>query len=298
MSRLTTLCLSSLLALSLSQCTERENEVVVREQSVAVVNYPLAFFAEAILGESVEVHFPEIDGDPAFWQPNADQVAKFQQADLIFLNGAKYAKWVDKVSLPNNKLVSTDTYFRDQLIEDDGGAVHSHGDGEAHAHGELAFTTWLDPQLAKLQLVSIHEALVKKWPEKQPEFDASFERTYEQLLDLDAQTEEVFKKFSGQPIVGSHPVYQYIARRYGLNLKSVHWSPSATPDMVQWQELRDLLEKHPAKTMIWEDEPLPTVVQKLEEIGVRSVVFKPCANTPKEGDYFSVMQENLGSLPK
>lgn len=294
MSRFTSLLVAPLFALT--QCSEPEETTVERAPCVAAVNYPLAFFAEEITGDAVAVHFPEIDGDPAFWQPGAEEVGKFQQADLIFLNGAHYAKWVDTVSLPNSKTVSTAAYFRDQLIAEEGGEVHKHGDGEAHTHGELAFTTWLDPQLAKLQLVSIHEALVKQWPEQQQAFDANFKQSYQQLLDLDAEAEKVFVKLGDQAIVGSHPVYQYLARRYELNLKSVHWEPSVAPTMVQWQELRDLLADHPAKLMIWEAEPLAEVVEELEKMGVKSVVFNPCGNRPEAGDYFSAMQQNLDGI--
>ena len=37
---------------------------------VYTVNYPLAYFAERIGGEAVEVHFPAPpDEDPAYWEP-------------------------------------------------------------------------------------------------------------------------------------------------------------------------------------------------------------------------------------
>ncbi|RLA05886.1 MAG: zinc ABC transporter substrate-binding protein, partial [Gammaproteobacteria bacterium] len=63
------------------------------------VNYPLAYFAERIGGEQVEVGFPvPADVDPAFWSPAADAVAAYQAADVIILNGATYAKWVPKVT--------------------------------------------------------------------------------------------------------------------------------------------------------------------------------------------------------
>ena len=70
---------------------------------VAVVNYPLAYFAERIGGDLIEVHFPKIVGDPAFWKPTATDIRKFQQADVILLNGATYAKWRGTASLPDAK---------------------------------------------------------------------------------------------------------------------------------------------------------------------------------------------------
>ena len=57
--------------------------------SVYTVNYPLQYLAERIGGELVEVTFlAPSDVDPAYWAPNPDEIASFQQADLILLNGA------------------------------------------------------------------------------------------------------------------------------------------------------------------------------------------------------------------
>jgi zinc transport system substrate-binding protein len=99
-----------------------------------------------------------------------------------------------------------------------------------------------------------------------------------------------------QPLVVSHPVYQYLTRRHGLNVKSVHWEPDEVPNNDMWKELTEILASHPAKWMIWEGPPLPGTVQKLERLGVKSTVFDPCGNVPKQGDYLSVMRQNASNL--
>ena len=79
---------------------------------VYVVNYPLQYFAQRIGGDLVEVEFPApADIDPAFWAPTAEAISAFQSADLILLNGAGYARWVDRVTLPTSKLVNTSDGF-------------------------------------------------------------------------------------------------------------------------------------------------------------------------------------------
>jgi zinc transport system substrate-binding protein len=99
-----------------------------------------------------------------------------------------------------------------------------------------------------------------------------------------------------QPLVASHPVYQYFATRYGLNVHSVLWEPDVMPEDDQWNTLQALLAKHPAKWMIWEGEPMTASVEKLQALGVRSLVFAPCGNTPEQGDFLSVMQQNVVNL--
>ena len=103
---------------------------------------------------------------------------------------------------------------------------------------------------------------------------------------------------SKRPLVGSHPVYQYLARRYSLNLLSVHWEPDELPSEQAMRELRELLETHPAKWMLWEGEPLAETVRALAELGIESVVFDPCGNVPDAGDYLSVMRRNAANLAR
>ena len=84
---------------------------------VYTVNYPLQYFAQRIAGHDAKVVFPaQAKGDPAFWAPDAQAVAEFQQADLILLNGANYAKWLDRVSLPRFRLVNTSAGFKDSYL--------------------------------------------------------------------------------------------------------------------------------------------------------------------------------------
>ena len=135
--------------------------------TVATVNYPLAYFAERIGGDTIAVEFPAIDGDPTFWEPQTADIQTYQQADLILLNGANYAKWVPKVSLSQAKLVNTSAALTKKLIPLTDEVTHTHGPGGEHAHGDTAFTTWLDPQLATAQAAAIRDAMAAKWPQHQ-----------------------------------------------------------------------------------------------------------------------------------
>ena len=50
--------------------------------------------------------------------------------------------------------------------------------------------------------------------------------------------------------------------------------------------------------MIWEDIPLSQTMNMLKELNVNSVVFRPCGDVPKQGDYLSVMNNNINNLRK
>jgi len=267
--------------------------------TIYVVNYPLQYFAQRIAGEHAEVTFPTTgDEDPALWQPTIEIIAGYQQADLILLNGANYAKWVDRVSLPQRKLVDTSASFRDHYIHVKAGTTHSHGPGGDHSHTGTAFTTWLDFNQAAEQARAIADAMTRKQPALEEVFVRNFTALEADLLALDKLIQSIVATRPDLPLMASHPVYQYFQRRYGLNLQSVMWEPGEVPGEVQWTGLERILKEHPARWMIWESEPHPQSVKRLRGMGVESIVFNPAANRPEAGDFLSVMRQNVTHLQR
>jgi zinc transport system substrate-binding protein len=264
--------------------------------TVYTVNYPLQYFARRVAGPHAQVVFPApADVDPAFWQPDIDTIIEYQQADLVLLNGAGYARWVNKVSLPVSRLVNTSAAFQDNYIEIETTTTHSHGPAGDHSHAGTAFTTWLDFTQALEQARVIRDALVKLRPDLADSFERGFNLLEHELLALDAELKSVVNNHP-LPVLASHPVYQYLARGYGLNLRSVTWEPDELPSTEQWIAFRSLLAGHPARWMLWEDNPDAEIVMRLQSLDVDVVVFNPCANKPEAGDFMSVMHENLQRL--
>ena len=263
---------------------------------VFTVNYPLAYFAERIGGELIDVHFPEINGDPAFWKPEAKDVRAFQGADLILLNGATYAKWTTKVSLPESKIVNTSASFRDRFIEVNENVAHQHGKDVDHSHAGTAFTTWLDLKQAERQATAIRDALIKLLPNSERAINNNFDALQRDLQALDTELKEISGKIEKTPLVGSHPIYQYLARGYDLQIRSVSWEPDKMPDANGWAALAAIRKEHPSKIMLWESAPALPIADRLLEQGVASVVLDPCGNRPDEGDWLSVMRENISRL--
>jgi len=265
--------------------------------TVYTVNYPLQYFAERIGANILEVEFPAPpDVDPAFWMPDLETISSYQSADLIILNGATYAKWIDKVSLPESKLIFTSDGFEDEWIPVEGAVTHTHGPGGEHSHEGTAFTTWLDPTLAIWQADAIRQAFAVEWPDHAAEFQTGFESLENDLMQLDRGMQQAAAMNSDMSLLASHPVYQYLARKYHLNLRSVEWEPDEVPSAGMWRDLQGMLRDQPARWMLWEDTPLQETARQLRDLGVEPVVFDQCGNRPSDGDYLSVMLENVARL--
>ncbi len=265
--------------------------------TVLTVNYPLQYFAQRIGGEAVDVRFPAPAAeDPALWEPDAGTIAAYQEADVILLNGAGYARWMEMASLPLAALVDTSGSVQDRYIAVETAVTHAHGPEGEHDHGETAFTTWLDPVLAIEQARAIRDAFAARWPALADGFEGGFEDVRRDLEALDNDISRTVSGKTDRPLVVSHPVYQYLARRYDLNVVSVHWEPDEMPGEAMWRALEQILEDHPARFMIWEGEPTEEAVERLAALGVQSVIFSPCGNAPGSGDYMTTMRANVAGL--
>ena len=84
--------LSILLTLSIACIREnkKSQEEVAAKPTVVAVNYPLHYFVQRIAGDLIETNYPiPPDVDSAYWEPDAESIQIYQQADLIISNGAR-----------------------------------------------------------------------------------------------------------------------------------------------------------------------------------------------------------------
>lgn len=256
-------------------------------RQIFAVNYPLAYFAERLVGENVEITSPAVD-DPAIWFPTMEDISKIQSSDLIILNGAGYAEWINAVSLPQRRSLNTTRNKGADFIALPADFSHTHGPGGDTEHGTSASITWLNFKLARAQAQAINERLggnSQGWSQLATDLD-----------DLDARMKEIGALANGRQLLASHPVYHYLAAAYGLNIKSVHWEPGQPPDNAGWQALDEIIEDHPAKVMLWEGQPDAATAARLQKMGIRVAVFQPLGRRPATGDFLSTMVQNVTNL--
>jgi len=264
---------------------------------VATVSYPLAYFAERLAGpDPVTVLFPvPADRDPAFWRPGIAEISAIQSADLIALNGAGFADWVARASLPRARLVDTSAPFAEDLIRTES-VTHSHGADGEHSHTGTASFTWLDFAQAAKQADSLAIAMERRIPTVADGLAARRADLEADLMALDAEAEEIGAGLAGVTLIATHPRYQYFARAYGLDILSLEWDAGAMPDAAQWQALADLVTGSGAEALIWEAAPPEEALTRAADMGLAQVVFPPLANRPAEGDFLTTMRESLDAL--
>jgi zinc transport system substrate-binding protein len=296
--------LLAIMFLSLASCSESTN-TPLRDQpedtgrlSVYVVNAPLQTFAERIGGQHVDVVFPAPPKiDPAFWQPSAEVIARYQAADLILENGAGYAKWLRYATLPRASRVNTSAAFSEgDFIERSGTVTHGHGPSGEHSHAGIAFTTWLDPTLAILQARAIAEAMIARRPALAKEFRVGLAKLEVDLLEIDTLLQRASRRYRNHLVLFSHPVYEYFSRRYDIVGESLFWEPGEEPDQREWDRLKLLLADKAIDTLFFEGKAHPVVEARLRTLGIDVVVFEPGGPKSALGDWLAVMRMNVARL--
>lgn len=283
--------LAFILSITLAACGDKPSEQSASPsggKTVLTTFYPTQYFAQRIAGDflTIDCPVPE-DADPIFWQPDRASLQKYQAADLIIINGAQFEKWLATASLPESRIVDTAKSFEQDFIRYETSTTHKHGSAGEHAHEGIDGHTWLDPINAKVQAATIRQALAKRWPEHAAAFEKNFAALVADLDALDAACKEVDP---AQPMLASHPAYNYLARRYGWKVTTLDLDPETFP-------AKDAIPaSHPAKVILWESMPREKTITLLEkQHGLKSIVFSP-AELKGEEDYLATMQANIARL--
>lgn len=272
--------------------------------SITTTFYPTQYLTSRLAGSHAEVVCPVPEGeDPIFWNPAEDTIRMYQESDLIVLNGAGYEKWVERVSLPQARVVDTARSFSDRFLRFEEAVTHKHGPAGVHSHEGIDGHTWLDPMLALEQARAIRAALVERLPEAKSDIEAAWQKLEADLRSLDAGLRSLLpKEASAPPLLASHPAYNYVARRYGWQIHNLNLDPATVPTDEEIETIRGVLTGFPARFILWETEPTPAAAERLkDDLGLESVVVSPSEllgeDERKSGlDYLAIQRANIERL--
>ncbi len=263
--------------------------VLAEPLRVVAVNSVLANFAATLGGEAVTVDMPVPEGrDPMHWRPAIAEIGQIQSADLILLNGAGYAGWTAKTSLPRARSVVTTKGFEDRFITTEETVTHSHGAEGEHSHTATSAITWLDFALAAEQARAIAAAL-----DQRLETPVDTSTLVDGLMALDAQAREIGAGMD-VPLIAAHPYYAYFGRAYGIEVINLDWDPGVPPTAAQIARLEDVLMKHPGAVFLWHRAPVEEGRIALAALNVQAIVFDIGANDEKP--FLDRMTGNLDAL--
>jgi zinc/manganese transport system substrate-binding protein len=241
--------------------------------------------AQQIGGAEVEVVsvLNNPDQDPHLFETSPAVARKLSAAQIVIYNGADYDPWMPKL------LTAAPHEGRVAIVAAD--LVHKKAGDNPHL--------WYDPATMPAIAKALALALSKADPAHAAEFQARLATFIASLKPLDDKINEVKRKYSGQPVTASEPVFGYMAEALGLSMRNEKFQlsimnstePSAS-DVAAFE--RDLKE-HKVRVMFYNKQASDKIVQHLVAIA-RAAKIPVVAVTETQPPGVSFQDWMLGEL--
>jgi zinc transport system substrate-binding protein len=266
----------SIVGLMTAACADGAEEDPGGRASVVAGFYPLAYAAEQIGGDAVEVtNLTKPGSEPHDAELSVRDVERVRSADVVLYLGYGFQPSLEEAAEGTGGT-------RVDLLQ----GLRSRNDPHV----------WLDPVKYEAMARRIGEVLG-------PPADAgAFGR---RLRELDAELEAGLANCSRRTVVTSHAAFGHLAERYGLEQIAIAGlSPEAEPSPQALVRVVEEIRRHGATTVFSESLLSPRLAETVaREAGAETAVLNPIEGLTEDElergeDYFSLMRVNLETLRK
>jgi len=265
--------------------------------SIVTSFYTMYDFACKIGGDQVYVvNLTPAGVEPHDWEPSPTDIVLLEKADVFVYNGAGMETWVDSVlpSLGNKKLT---------VVEASSGISLLNSSGNSSANASDDPHVWLDPELAKMEMHMILDALTAKDPDHADEYAANYAKYADELDQLDEEFSSALAIVPQRNIVVAHEAFGYLCSAYDLiQIPIEGLAADSEPDAARMGEIIDFVRENNVKVIFFEELVSPKVAKAIaDEAGCMTAVLNPLEGLSNKDqaageDYFSVMRTNLDTL--
>lgn len=251
--------------------------------------YAVYDFAKEIAGDKADIYNMVPSGtEPHDWEPTVQDMAKLNDADIVFYNGLGMESWVDKVkqSLSNTKFVQ---------VSD--GILTNENASDPHV--------WLDPKNVEVICQNIFNTLCEIDPGNKSLYNENLKNYLSELDNLDKSFRDTINTIpeNNRNIIVSHEAYSYLCSAYGLNQVPIDGiSADSEPSPDKMMELINYIIDNKIKYVFYEELVSPKTAHTLaDETGTKLLPLNPFEGLTEEEiakgeNYISVMHENLKNI--
>lgn len=283
-----------------------KQDTLVREEKTIKLHvvasfYPLYEFSKNVAGDKARVSaFIPIGVEPHDWEPSANDILKLKDASIFVYNGAGMESFVDK-------LINSGEYDNVKFIETTKGMslmqTNDEHQKESRSHTVYNPHVWLDPILAKQQVMMIKDAMISADPDNTKYYEDNANAYNTKLDNLNSKIQMELSHCKKDTFMPFHDAYSYFANRYGLKtfpLSGV--SPESEATAVDLKEFVDFIKKNEINTIYSEEMVDPKLATTLaEEAGAQVLIFSPLEGLTNQETldgitYLDKMNENVQNL--
>ena len=270
---------------TLSACSDESGSAQSKDgvPTVATSSYALAYIAQAVGGDEVEVEdLSSTSGHAHNLELSPAQVQRLGNADLVIYLSQGFQPAVEE-AIGQSGVASIDVLSA--VPEEDLIA------GDPHV--------WLDPILMSYIGEEVAEVLAEANPSQAEYYQENAEDLAKRLNEVEEAYDTALAACEGETLLTTHQAFGYMAKRYGLEQVGVTGiDPEAEPSPARLMELRDLVEERGVTTIFIE--PLTSEHHEshlTETLGVRALPLDTVEVQVDSGeDLIDVYTSNLESL--
>ena len=258
---------------------------------VVATIYPLWEFARQVAGDRADVVSLVPAGvEPHDWEPAPRDVSQVRRAAVFVHTGTNLDGWAEK-------LLADLTGRRGVVVNARGGLSVLTVGGVTDPH------VWLDPTLARAQVMAIAGALEQADPAGRATYAENAKAFVVRLDALDLAFAAGLADCARREVVTSHAAFAYLARRYRLTQVPVMGvSPEAEPSPADLAAIVRTAQRLKVTHVFYETLVSPRLAETLSrEIGATPLPLDPIEGvSPAEAaagtGYLELMRANLANL--
>jgi len=194
------------------------------------------------------------DDDPHLFEASPATAKALTDAKVVIVNGVDYDPWMEKL-LSANKAPG-----RKEIV------VAQLGGRKAGDNPHL----WYEPEYVKAAAKALVADLDAIDPANKADYDKGEAAFLDSLKPLDAKIADMRKKYAGQPVIASEPVFGYEAGLIGLKVHNEKFAlavmNNAEPTASEVAAFENDLKGHKVKAMLYNAQASEPAVARLVQM--------------------------------
>ncbi|WP_308796663.1 metal ABC transporter substrate-binding protein [Tolypothrix sp. FACHB-123] len=303
----------ALLILSIAGCNQSPTEQQaasqeqpsVKKTKIVTTFLPIYWFTKAVAGDVAEVEILVPPGTEVHeYQAKPENVRAIATANILVKNGLGLEEFLEETvkNAQNPKLTEIDTskgikpvkeispIVKTSKEEKDHDHDHEHAGGNPHI--------WLDPVMAKQQVINIRDGLIAADPQNKATYEANSAAYIQQLDQLNSQFQQTLQKYPNCTFITFHDAYPYLAQRYNLKQVAVVEIPEDQLSPTDVQNAVNAVKKYQVKALLTEPGTDNKLLNSLsQDLKLNVQTLDSLENgEPDPQHYFQAMKANLQTL--
>jgi len=274
--------------------------VQLAKTKVVTTFLPVYLFTKAVAGNVADVEILVPPGTEVHeYQATPENVKAIATANVLVKNGLGLEEFIDDTvkNAQNPKLTEIDASKGIKPLNEIS-PVEETAKEEEHNHEAGNPHVWLDPVLAKQQVINIRDGLIAADPGNKAAYEANAAAYIKELESLNGEFQQTLQKNPNCTFVTFHDAFPYLAQRYKLKQVAVVEIPEDQLSPADVQNAVNAVKKYKVKALFSEpgvDNKLLTSLSKDLKLNLQTLDSLETGETDPQY-YFKAMKANLQTL--